>query len=155
MSTGLNINNTTLSEASKVLEGLEADAEQQATGAAIESPLTMNKNQSSSSVKIDPLISKIVLERENKKKVLSEAASASQQVQFMEWLGEAEEDETNALLQGEDVEGLSFYDEVHKMMEIWVQLNWLETPQGKKLARQACILGADLPLFPIDELKKL
>lgn len=152
MSTGLNINNTVLSEASKVLEGLETEnGTHQSLDHVTSHPPIFSGSQN---FKNDPLISKIILEKENKKKMLVEAASASQQVQFMSWLGEASEEETNSLLQGEAVDGLSFYDEVHKMMEVWVELFWLETPQGKTMARQACILGADLPQFPLEELRK-
>lgn len=155
--TGLSTTNRAIEKASRVLEGLESDAADHSRdiledGSKRDPKAAIYGGGTGST---DPFMNKIILDRESRKKYIFDAASASQQVSFMEWLGEADEEEANSLLTGEDVDGVSFYDEVHKMMEVWVQLNWLDTKQGKALARQACILGADLPLFSIDELKKL
>lgn len=158
-STGLSTTNRAIEKASKVLEGLESDATDHSRdvldGTEGKTSPAAALFGAGTAATADPVINKIMLDRENRKKILFEAGTASQQVTFMEWLGQAEEDETSSLLTGEEVDGLSFYDEVHKMMDIWIQLNWLETKQGKSLARQACILGADLPHFSIDELKNL
>lgn len=158
INTGLSTTNRAIEKASKVLEGLESDAadhsreilEEKGSKASAAAALFGAATGATN----DPTISKIMLDRENRKKALFDAATASQQVTFMEWLGQAEEEETAELMTGEE-EGLSFYDEVHKMMDIWIQLNWLDSKQGKLLARQACILGADLPHFSVEELKKL
>lgn len=155
--TGLSTTNIALEKASKVLEGLESDAADHSRDVLEGGDTTTARSLFGSGAvgTTDPLVSKIMLERENRKKILFEAGHASQQVAFMEWLGEADEAQTAELMTGEETEGLSFYDEVQKMMEIWIQLNWLETKQGKALARQACVVGADLPFFSISELKSL
>ncbi|MFK8138707.1 MAG: hypothetical protein AB8E15_10140 [Bdellovibrionales bacterium] len=155
MGTGLNISNSVVQDAANLLDDFEVtnsteENNLETTTVTASSPQTQ---QTSANLKNNPLMAKLVLERENRKKSLNELAFASQQMQFMEWLGTADEDDTELLVMDHQLEGVSFYEKVHLMMEEWVKDNWLLSKDGTSIAMQACLLNTDLPMFSIEDLK--
>lgn len=156
MNSRLSTKNLALDKAANALEGFELDTMETTTQ---ESKKETNGREALLSgmprPKMDPFVSKIMLEKENRIKGLQEAAAASQQMMFMDWLATAEEDEANALLEDNEKGEISFYDEVALMQERWVDLNWVDTQQARTIIRQAFAIQCDLPRFNLDDLKAL